>query len=108
MTNQIGDRQAMFKREKNGKPAAALTMRRSDNSLVLADGRNGTWTPYELRRTGATMMQAIGVLLNTIDRCQNHVLKGSEVRRHYLHYDYAKQKREAWELLSVRLRKLLT
>lgn len=42
MTKQISDRQAMFKKAKDGKPAAALTKRRSDNSLVLAGGRNGT------------------------------------------------------------------
>lgn len=107
MTKQIGDRQAMFKKEKDGKAAVALKKRRSDNSLVLAGGRNGTWTPHDLRRTGATMMQALGVPLDTIDRCQNHVLKGSKVRRHYLHHDYAEEKREAWRLLSIRLCEIL-
>lgn len=38
-----------------------------------------------------------------IDRCQNHVIPGSKVRRHYLHYDHAEEKREAWSLLGERL-----
>lgn len=107
ITKQIGDRQAMFKKAKDGKPVAPLAKRRSDNTLVLANGRNGSWTPHDLRRTGATMMQKLGVPLDTIDRCQNHVLSGSKVRRHYLHHDYADEKRDAWRLLGERLAEIL-
>jgi hypothetical protein len=53
-------------------------------------------------------MQALGVPLDVIDRCQNHVIKGSRVRRHYLHHDYAKEKREAWRLLGERLDAILS
>ena len=35
------------------------------------------------------MMQALGVMPDVIYRCQNHVLAGSRVRRHYLKHDYA-------------------
>jgi len=63
----------------------------------------GHWTLHDMRRTGATMMQSLGIPLEVIDRCQNHVLAGSRVRRHYLHYDYAKEKGEAWRLLGERL-----
>ena len=45
---------------------------------------------------------------DVIDRCQNHALLGSKVRRHYLHYDYADEKREAWRLLGERLDLILT
>lgn len=107
MTKQIGDRQAMFKKAKDGSPRAPMKNRRCDNTLVLAAGRTGAWTPHDLRRTGATMMQALGVPLDTIDRCQNHVLKGSKVRRHYLHHDYAPEKREAWRTLGAQLSELL-
>ena len=86
VSKQVGDRQEMFKKRK------PLSRRRHDNTLVLANGINGAWTPHDLRRTGATMMQALGVNLDVIDRCQNHVLAGSRVRRHYLHHDYAKEK----------------
>lgn len=49
------------------------------------------------------MMQELGVTLEIIDRCQNHLLGGSRVRRHYLHYDYAREKKEAWSMLGERL-----
>jgi hypothetical protein len=76
--------------------------------LVLAGGQNGDWTPHDLRRTGATMMQALGVSLDVIDRGQNHVLAGSRVRRHYLHHDYAEEKKRAWNLLGDRLGAVLS
>ncbi|MCP1507710.1 hypothetical protein J2Y83_003683 [Pseudomonas marginalis] len=49
------------------------------------------------------MMQASGISLDVIDRCQNHVLAGSRVRRHYLHHDYAVEKKAAWNLLGEKL-----
>ena len=54
VSKQVVDRQARFKNRK------ALSRRRHDDTLVLADGQNGDWTPYVLRRTSATMMQARG------------------------------------------------
>jgi hypothetical protein len=39
---------------------------------------------------------------------QNHALLGSKVRRHYLHYDYADEKREAWRSLGERLDVILS
>ena len=97
----------MFKKGKDGKPRQPMKNRRHDNSLVLNGGKNGAWTPQDLRRTGATLMQSLGVSLEIIDRCQNHVLPGSKVRRHYLHHDYADEKRDAWRLLGDRLSKIL-
>ncbi|MFW3895095.1 tyrosine-type recombinase/integrase [Pseudomonas bharatica] len=98
----IGDRQCCFKNR--SKP---LSGRHHDDSLVLSQGNKGEWTPHDLRRTGATMMQELGVTLEIIDRCQNHLLGGSRVRRHYLHYDYAKEKTEAWNMLGDRLESIL-
>lgn len=97
VTKQVGDRQMRFKTRK------LLAHRRNDDSLVLAGGSRGEWTPHDLRRTAATMMQSLRVSPDVIDRCQNHALLGSKVRRHYLHYDYADEKREAWRLLGERL-----
>jgi integrase len=98
----IGDRQCCFKNR--SKPLAG---RHHDDSLVLSKGKKGEWTPHDLRRTGSTMMQELGVTLEIIDRCQNHLLGGSKVRRHYLHHDYAKEKTEAWSLLGARLEAIL-
>lgn len=102
VSKQIGDRQEQFKSR-----TVKMKGRRQDNTLVLANGANGDWTPHDLRRTGATMMQAMGVSLDVIDRCQNHVLAGSKVRRAYLHHDYADEKREAWHQLGIKLEAIL-
>ena len=101
VSKQIGDRQHRFKDRKT------LKGRRNDDSLVLARGANGAWTPNDLRRTGATMMQALGVAPEVIDRCQNHVLKGSRVRRHYLTHPYDTEKREAWNRLGTAIEEIL-
>lgn len=53
------------------------------------------------------MMQAQGISLDIIDRCQNHVIAGSKVRRHYLHHDYEQEKREAWHKLGLKLTHIL-
>ena len=98
----IGDRQCSFKNR--SKP---LSGRHHNDSLVLSQGSKGEWTPHDLRRTGATMMQELGVPIEIIDRCQNHILGGSKVRRHYLHYDYAREKNDAWDLLGERLESIL-
>ena len=49
------------------------------------------------------MMQALGISLDIIERCQNHVLSGSKVRRDYMFHDYADEKRAAWAALGRRL-----
>lgn len=101
VSKQIGDRQMQFKHRK------PLQRRKNDNTLVLAKGKRGEWTPHDLRRTAATMMQRLGILPDVIDRCQNHVMPGSKVRRHYMHYDFADEKREAWRLLGQELDEIL-
>ncbi|RYE00588.1 MAG: integrase, partial [Sphingobacteriales bacterium] len=101
VTKQIGDRQAQFKQR------TALKNRTHDNTLALSKGKAGEWTPHDLRRTGATMMQALGVGLDVIDRCQNHVLAGSKVRRAYMHHDFATETREAWRQLGDKIEGVL-
>lgn len=109
VSKQVGDRQMQFMDRKG-----PLTHRRNDNTLVLAEGKSGNWSPHDMRRTAATMMQELGVLPDIIDRCQNHAIPGDDrarklqrVRKHYLHYDYAKEKREAWDRLGQRLDAIL-
>jgi hypothetical protein len=101
VSKQVGDRQHRFKNR------VPLRGRRNDNSLVLRGGLNGDWTPHDLRRTAATMMQALGIAPEVIDRCQNHVLAGSRVRRHYMIHEYDKEKCEAWERLGTALAQIL-
>lgn len=104
ISKQVGDRQVMFKKNKDGNARKVMKNRSKDeNALVLSEGKNGDWTPHDLRRTGSTMMQGLGINLVIIDRCQNHVLPGSKVRRHYFLHEYAEEKREAWRLLGASL-----
>ena len=103
IAKQLGDRQSMLKKAKDGTARKPMKNRRHDNTLVLSAGKSGAWTPHDLRRTGATLMQRLKVPLDIVDRCQNHVLAGSKVRRSYLHHDYADETREAWRTLGAHL-----
>ena len=97
ISKQIGDRQFQFKnREK-------LKNRRNDNTLVLPEGE---WTPHDLRRTGSTLMQSLGVSEHVRERCLNHTV-GGKLGRIYGRYEFANEKREAWKLLGVRLEAIL-
>ena len=100
VSKQIGDRQIKFKNRNR-----PLLNRVHTNSLVLGDE---AWTPHDLRRTGATMMQALKIPLDVIDRCQNHVLAGSKIRRHYLKYEYLEEKQRAWEALGERIEVIIS
>jgi len=102
ISKQIGDRQFRFKNRK------ALANRTNDDALVLAGGNNGEWTPHDLRRTGASMMQALGIQVDVIDRCLNHVLAGSRVRLHYMQYTFEPEKREAWAKWGERIEQILS
>ena len=98
-SKQIGDRQVKFKNRT--KP---LESRVESNSLVLG---NEAWTPHDLRRTGATMMQKLKVPRDVINLCQNHVI-GSKVDRVYLLDEYADEKREAWQKLGDRIQAIIS
>ena len=58
--------------------------------------------PQDLRRTGATMMQALGISLELIDRCQSYVPPGINVRRHHRLHSYVDEKRAEWAALGER------
>lgn len=108
IADQVSDRQFMFKVDKNGEPTAPKKNRKNDNSLVLADGNNGKWTPHDLRRTGSTIMQKLRISIDTINRCQNHVTPGGKVNRHYLHHEYEEETRDAWQALGLYLEGILS
>lgn len=95
----IGDRQVQFKSR-----SKKLKFRVESNSLVLGDTE---WTPHDLRRTGATMMQKLKVHRDVINLCQNHVI-GTKVDRVYLLDEYAEEKREAWQKLGCKLEEILS
>ena len=97
-TKQVRDRQLAATDRKPMKNRSRAT-----DALLLA---SGDWVPHDLRRTGATLMQSLGVVPEVIERCLNHV-EPDKLRRTYQTYDYAKEKREAWRLLGDRLNLLI-
>lgn len=96
-TKQIRDRQ----KPPGGKPMSNRS--KKADALVLS---GGDWVPHDLRRTGATMMQSLGVVPDVIERCLNHV-EPNKLRRTYQTYDYATEKQDAWQLLGERLSLIL-
>ena len=101
VSKQVGDRQIQFKDR-----TKTLTNRVNNNTLVLGEEE---WTPHDLRRTGATMMQQLKPKpsRDVINLCQNHVI-GTKVDRVYLLDDYADEKRDAWFRLGDKLETILT
>lgn len=71
-------------------------------ALVLP---GGPWVPHDLRRTAATLMQALGVAPAVIEKALNH----TEPRRlvaTYQRYDYRTERRDAFNRLGEHLERL--
>ena len=100
-SKQVGDRQVKFKSR-----TRKLQARVENNNLVVGDDE---WTPHDLRRTGATMMQQLKPRpsRDVINLCQNHVI-GTKVDRVYLLDDYADEKKDAWFRLGNKLETILS
>jgi integrase len=98
LSKLVGDRQLKFM-SRQGK----MRNRVENNSLVLGERE---WTPHDLRRTGATLMQGLKISREIINLCQNHVV-GSKVDRSYLLEKHDDDKREAWNKLGDRLEAIL-
>ena len=93
-TKQIHDRQLSV----HGRKPLKNRSKRSD-ALIL---ENGEWTPHDLRRTGATLMQSLKVDPMVIERVLNHV-EQNKLRRTYQTFDYSELKKEAWYKLGQQL-----
>ncbi|OFA04833.1 site-specific integrase [Duganella sp. HH101] len=96
-TKQIGDRQASLR---DAKPLKNRS--KAGDSLVLSSEK---WTPHDLRRTGATLMQSLGVEQHVIERIANHA-EQNRMQRIYQRFDYAAEQRKAWAKLGALLTEL--
>jgi len=65
------------------------------------------FTPHDLRRTAATMMAEAGVGVVQISKVLNHIT-GGVTDKHYNHYTYDHEKRQALETWERRLKFILT
>lgn len=96
VTKQTSDRQKFGN--------SPMSRRSSHMDALILQG--GKWTPHDLRRTGATLMTALGVLPEVAEKCLNHT-EESRVKRTYQRHTYDMEKREAWRLLGEKI-ELLT
>jgi integrase len=95
ITKQITDRQRTIRLSGRSK---------CTGTLILANGR---WHPHDLRRTGATQMNALGVDERTTEKCLSHV-DSNKVRRIYNRHGYDQEMVEAWNKLGAHLQTLLS
>ncbi|USR42246.1 site-specific integrase [Ectopseudomonas hydrolytica] len=92
-TNHARDRQLP-----DGKgPATGRTVQ--TQSLLIGGEQ---WKTHDLRRSGSTLMQQLGIPTEVSERCLNHA-EGNKVKATYHHYDYEKEMKRAWYLLSEAL-----
>ncbi|MCE5294312.1 MAG: tyrosine-type recombinase/integrase [Chlamydiales bacterium] len=95
ITKQVADRQ------RYSAPHANRSKR--TDALILS---KGIWKPHDLRRTGATLMNALGVLPEVAERCLNH-MEENKVKRIYQRYGYEPEMKQAWERLGNHLNLLI-
>ena len=63
------------------------------------------WTNHDLRRTARSLMSRAGVLPNHAERALGHVIGG--VQGIYDRYEYAAEKRQAFEALAAQVDRIL-
>lgn len=97
VTKQLGDRQRQ--------PEQGTMSRRSAKAQALLL-QGGKWTPHDLRRTGATVMTALGVLPEVAERCLNHT-EENKTKRTYQRHSYNKEMSSAWNALGTHLEKII-
>lgn len=90
IAKQVHDRQRL----------TSMAKRTSATATLCLPG--GPWTPHDLRRTGATMMGALGTAPHVIERCLNH-LEQNRMARTYQHQKLVDEQAHAWRLLGDRL-----
>jgi integrase len=93
LTKQVRDRQ----RDKQLKGRSAAT-----RTLIMTGGE---WTPHDLRRTAATMMQNLAVVPHVIERCLNHA-EPNKLQKTYQRAEYLVEQASAYKALGDRLSKL--
>ena len=79
----------------------AVYIRRNEN--VFKNTKH--FTPHDLRRTAASHMTALGVPRLVVSKLLNHV--ENSVTSIYDRHSYDKEKREAMDIWSVELKKII-
>jgi integrase len=64
------------------------------------------WTLHDLRRTGTSLMQRLGIAFEVREACCNHTIKG--VAGTYNRYAYAAEKRRAFDALAAEIARIVS
>lgn len=68
--------------------------------------QGGSWTPHDLRRTMATLMQELGIAPDIIDKCLAHAVN-DKIRRIYFRAELRSLMKDAWQKWGDKLYGLL-
>lgn len=79
------------------KPVSGRTV--ETRSLMIG---SEPWRTHDLRRSGSTLMQRLGIPTEVSERCLNHV-EDNKVKKIYHKYEYDREMKRAWYLLSEAL-----
>lgn len=93
LTKHAHDRQ----RPEGAKPLVGRTV----ETRSLASGSE-PWTPHDLRRSGATLMQQLEFIPEVSERCLNHT-EDNKVKAAYHRHSYQKEMKRAWYALGEAL-----
>jgi integrase len=75
-----------------------------DAEIAKTNGGIPPWRLHDLRRSGASIMPALGITLPVVERILNHVSGSfSGIVQVYQRYDYAKEMAEALEAWAIHL-----
>ena len=84
-------------------PAARPLAKHHHSAALLLPG--GAFVPHDLRRTGASLMQTLGVPPHVIEQCLNHTLAG--VARVYQRAQLLDERRAAFDKLGALLERVI-
>ena len=76
----------------------------NNGSLILP---NGQWTPHDLRRTAATIMQELGVFPHIIKKCLNQTVDDPIIQT-YQRAELIKDQQDAFDLLGAYWENIVT
>src|SRR5262245_9536911 len=91
-----------FSKTKRAFEKAVLDELRKSDPRAKAPER---WTNHDLRRTARSLMRRAGVPPNHAERALGHVIAG--VQGSYDRYQYAAEKRQAFEALAAQIARIL-
>ena len=93
-------------RDRQMQPSGRAPMKGRSKQVGALALPGGTWTPHDLRRTGATLMSRLGISTEIIHLCQNHTLQ-DQLARIYIRDGRLAERRGAFDALGRKLEELI-